>query len=31
MEQQQRDDFTRGSIVAKLSGFMLPILGALIL
>lgn len=31
MEQQQRDDFTRGSIVAKLSGFMFPILGALIL
>lgn len=29
--EQQRDDFTQGSIVAKLSGFMLPILGTLIL
>lgn len=29
--EQQANDFTQGSIAAKLSGFMIPVLGALIL
>lgn len=29
--EQQSNDFTQGSIAAKLSGFMIPVLGALIL